>query len=429
MKIILNKNYSQKYNYNNAPSQKHNVYFQGRMDILKYALKQDKIKNEEFFFIQVSSFLDVSEKSLKKFTERFKRYKMDFIYALAKKYNIDKSKMSSDAQKESKEILFGIYDKVKYPNNIYKTLINNTNYNFNQLDNIIDLSIKEPQKQKLIENLLNVYKEKNGKNTVPYKVMVDFLSTSSSKQISSNFETYTPFIKLNIENSDIVSKLEDELKKGYDKTVFEKRLNIKELTPYNNILSNMDKNILEKNYNEPGINLLTSTNMIYAPLSKTKQELIKNKTDLLWEIYNTTNDKNASLRQKVAKYAIKRINFEDREKDAAIESLIKIYRTIDKDPKAKQFLTQAFENKYRLHSFSDIEKTILEGDLNLINQYPEEVKTYLWTHNGACAFSMKDIKQINKLYGKKKTHSSTLKEKIITMFSFKKNKNQIMKTE
>ncbi|MBS4759249.1 MAG: hypothetical protein KHX03_00955 [Clostridium sp.] len=423
MKIILNNSYSPKYNNHNH-SQKHNVNFQGRMDVLKYALNKNKGRNEGFFFINVSSFLDVSERSLKKYTERFKRYKMDFLYSLAQKYNIDKRNMTPELQNESKNVLFSIYDKVKYPNNIYKTLINDTNYNFKQLDNIIDLSIKEPQKQNLIQNLLNVYKEKNGKHTVPYKVMVDFLSTPSSKQISANFETYRPFIKLNTENSEVVSKLEEEIQKGYDKSVFEKRLNIRELTQNNSILSNMDKNILEKNYNESRINVLNAVDMIYAPLSNIKQESIRKKTDILWEIYNTTNDKNASLRQKVANFAIRKINFENREQDAQLESLVKIYRHIDENPMAKTFVTQALKDNYRLRSFTNIEKTLSKGNLELINKYPAEVKEYLWNHNNIADITIEDIEEINsKINNHSKKYSINLKEKIKAMFSFKKDQN------
>ncbi len=428
MKISSNNSYlpNYNYNYNNQISTKNNVSFQGKMDILKYAFNKDKIRNEEFFYNNVSSFLDVSEKSLKKFTERFKRYKMDFIYTLAHKYNIDKSKMSSEAQKESKEILFGIYDKVKYPNNTYKKLILDTNYNFRQIDKIIDLTSTQNNSQQLAlaDNLLDVYRQENGRYTLPYKIMEDFLSTPSSKHISKNFEDYKPFIQLNIEDPEVVSKLEEEIQKGYNKTKFLRKLNIEETTKYSSILTQMNPALFEKNYNETGINLLKQIDQIYAPIAQSKKDVISKKTDLLWEIYNSTNENNAPLRRKIAKYAIRRINFENRLKDASIDSLIRIYRNIDNSPEANKFVNKALDDGYRLQSFENIEKTITKGNLTLINRYPEEVKEYLWHNNGAAGFSIEDVEEINKQYKKHKKKSPiSFKERIKSMFSLKGYQN------
>lgn len=420
MKVTLDSNYIQ----TNNNLKNNNISFNGRFQVLKSVLNKSKAGNDEFFYSSVSSFLNQSEKSLKQYTEPFLRYKMPFLYTLAQKFNIDKRFMTPDKMKESKDFLFKIYDKVKSPNQTYKSMISMSNYDFEQINNIVDMTSKHPEKLQLIDNLFSLYGQHNGKYTIPYETMRDFLSSPLSKKITKNFKNYEPFIKLNPDDTKVVSNLEKEIAKGYDKGVFEKRLEIKHLVEDSCVLNKMDKSLLEDNYNANGLKVLKQIDEIYAPLSMKGKEDVADRTNLLYEIYNTTNDKNASLREDIAKFAVQRINFDSRAEKAPIESLAKIYKLVDNSPEGFKFLSKAFESGYFLNSFPDIEKTLLKGDLKLLNKYPEEVKELLWFNGCAANITSKDIDTMRKRINKsKKGYFAKLGDKIKSIFKISKKSN------
>ena len=308
-----------------------NPAFKGRTDIIQYALhmKNPKISNHRFKN-NVSYFLNVS-KGLSKYTTAFKRYKMDFMFDLSEKYYYDTQKEGAEKLKLNKNIVFRIYDKVKNPGDLHKKLINGQ-YNFEQMENIVDLTKDNPHNLKLAQKLLTEYPQ------LSYEKLENFLKSPLSKQINKNYNDYKPYLKLHINQDDVVQGLEQKIEQGYDKKYFVAMNKLFDLKERYHVIEQLDTDKLLKNYTEEKFEVLHKTARAYASISKTKLAELGGDEKTIEFIYNTTTPQNAPYRKKVLSFVEHHINFENKPEAAQIKTLLDIFKEISLNPKARTYL-------------------------------------------------------------------------------------------
>ena len=308
-----------------------NPAFKGRTDIIQYALhmKNPKISNHRFKN-NVSYFLNVS-KGLSKYTTAFKRYKMDFMFDLSEKYYYDIQKEGAEKLKLNKNIVFRIYDKVKNPGDLHKNLINGQ-YNFKQMENIVDLTNDNPHNLKLAQKLLTEYPQ------LSYEKLENFLKSPLSKQINKNYNDYKPYLKLHINQDDVVQGLEQKIEQGYDKKYFVAMNKLFDLKERYHVIEQLDTDKLLKNYTEEKFEVLHKTARAYASISKNELAELGGDDKTIEFIYNTTTRQNAPYRKKVLGFVERNINFENKPEAAPIKTLLEIFKEISLNPKARTYL-------------------------------------------------------------------------------------------
>lgn len=324
-----------------------NPAFKGRTDIIQYALhmKNPKISNHRFKN-NVSYFLNVS-KGLSKYTTAFKRYKMDFMFDLSEKYYYDIQKEGAEKLKLNKNIVFRIYDKVKNPGDLHKNLINGQ-YNFKQMENIVDLTNDNPHNLKLAQKLLTEYPQ------LSYEKLENFLKSPLSKQINKNYNDYKPYLKLHINQDDVVQGLEQKIEQGYDKKYFVAMNKLFDLKERYHVIEQLDTDKLLKNYTEEKFEVLHKTARAYASISKNELAELGGDDKTIEFIYNTTTRQNAPYRKKVLGFVERNINFENKPEAAPIKTLLEIFKEISLNPKARTYLEAFNTNTSRFAPTSGI---------------------------------------------------------------------------
>lgn len=324
-----------------------NPAFKGRTDIIQYALhmKNPKISNHRFKN-NVSYFLNVS-KGLSKYTTAFKRYKMDFMFDLSEKYYYDIQKEGAEKLKLNKNIVFRIYDKVKNPGDLHKNLINGQ-YNFKQMENIVDLTNDNPHNLKLAQKLLTEYPQ------LSYEKLENFLKSPLSKQINKNYNDYKPYLKLHINQDDAVQGLEQKIEQGYDKKYFVAMNKLFDLKERYHVIEQLDTDKLLKNYTEEKFEVLHKTARAYASISKNELAELGGDDKTIEFIYNTTTRQNAPYRKKVLGFVERNINFENKPEAAPIKTLLEIFKEISLNPKARTYLEDFNTNTSRFAPASGI---------------------------------------------------------------------------
>ena len=315
----------------NSNKTQQNPTFKGRTDVLKYALH---IKNPQVntnkFKKQVGYYLDVT-KGLSKYTKPIKRHKMDLLLDLSKKYYFSIQNKTATKIDYDKNIVFAIYDKIKYPTKLHKTLTS-SKFDLKQIKNIIDLTENKSYKIKLAQKLLDKH------DNIQYETLENFLKSPLAKKINKNYDDYTPFINMKISNKDVVQELEKAIQKGYDKKYYTNMRKVVNLKNQYCIINAFNTETLVKNYTEERYEILNRFGRAYININKNEIKDLKADSQILENIYNTTTKENAPYRQKVLRFVERYIKFEDKKNSATIDTLVKIFSEISTNKKAKLFI-------------------------------------------------------------------------------------------
>ena len=385
-----------------------------RINMIKYAINKNKSMDKDFFTFNVSSFLEMESNGINKYTKKLKQYKMDLLFSLASKFNLEKQKLTPNKKIETKNVLFRIYDKISNPQKTHQKLIENTELNFEEIDKIIDLIGNNKNKLSLVDNLVDIYEHTNGKSTVNAKTIENFLSTQESNNISKNFEQYKPFVIINKDKENVAELLEKEIQKGYNAQYFMHKLEVKSLIENSCVLKNLDQELIIEHYNKPGLKLLEKLDTLYSATTPNEQKEIKNKTHLFTNIYNTTTNENQDIREKIIDNVTKRLPFRDRTTEAPLETIFDLFNQIETNDSANNLVKMFFENEFEIYSIKKLEESISKSDFELIKNYPKEARIYTYQNKSTSGFNKEQAEKIQKMLkeAQEENHKPTLKEKI-----------------
>ncbi len=334
MKVsTINTGIHKEYSYNTKEQSQgtNNINFGSKKDVLIYAINQRKTFESNYFKSKISKFLEV-KRGLSQYTKPFKRHKMDFLYELSRNFYLKNYEGKIADPNKEKNLVFAIYDKVKYPEPIHLKIASKKDYSLEEIGKIFDYTNESPEKLKLVESL-------NKQFDLPYKKLEGFLSSEKSKEIAKNYNDYEPFIKLNINEENPARLLEAEIQKGYNKEKFQARLKINELTK-EGILQRINKEELEQGANTERLEFLDRFRAAYngSRSDITTQE----EKEMFQRLYTSTTPQNLPLRKKVLRLVQNNINLESKHEKAPLEQLEKVFKQIYySNAKAKDFLNNA----------------------------------------------------------------------------------------
>ena len=398
-------------NHSKANSKKTaDVSFKGlKTDIFKYAINPNRTNNADFFVPQVAAFLNVRKRDIIPYTKNLNRHKMDLLYKLSEKFNTDTYYNKNVNNENSKKFVFDIYNKINTPQQTHIDLIESTNFSLEQLNKIVDITEKEPQKLKLVDNLLSIYPYKGDKSKLDYSTLEEFLQTKSSQKIASNFDEYKPFIELDVQDKNIVKNLENEIQNGYQKNVYEKKLNIKELFAQKSVISGINPDLIENNYNPAGVALLKNIKKAYScDLNDKAQDSTVN---ALMEIYNSATPQNIKPRNEVLNYVRSHIDINKKLEEAPLETISRIFKKIDTDSNARKFVEENVGAKSNFSSIAQLDDALAHADLKRLNSRNDLVQYALLNMENLAEFSKKDFSEVDKLIKKSQLEEKKLLER------------------
>ena len=377
--------------YNSTQKQHKDISFKGNyFNTLSHAILGNRPKIIDFKS-NVSALFGIYEKDIEKYTQGIKRDKIELLYKLAEKFNLESYKNRNFERKKTQEIAFEIYRNIKKPQQVHSRLVQETNYTFAQIKQFVDTTNKEPQKLELADKLLSTYPTQLSKSTLSYATMEKFLSSKYAQQINKNYNDYKPFIELNVENPNIVEQLEQEIINGYNKTTYQKRLKIAETLKEDGILNNLSAKELERNYQDEKIDLLHNMQQAY---SGDRIQNTNRFNEILLNIYNSTNKSNNKARNAVISYIQTRIEINKKFEKAPLETVERIFQKIDDDKQAQIFIEKTIDIN-ELESISQLDEILQKSNLEKLNKRPDIVSYGLSQRMDISELSHQDFKDID----------------------------------
>ncbi len=399
---------------NNNFQNSSNISFKSlRTDVFKYASNVNTTPWESSRFVgQVAAYLNVKKREIIPFAAKSQRHKRHLLYQLAEKYNLNTYNNPNIDKTANKKLVFEIYNKIKSPQNTHKQIIESTNYTLEQLNRLFNITEKDAKKLQLADDLISTYPYKADKSRLPFEVLDEFLNAPYSDKIAKDFDEFKPYIKLNNDNPQIVKNLTDEINKGYNKSFYLKKLNIKELNSMHGLSDIIPSSLIEENYNPSGVALLKRLNKSYAGESKSKYSDRSSIQEILQKIYTSTTPDNLNLRKSVFKYIQSHIDINNKLEEAPLETVYRIFEKTDSDKQAKKFMDLAMYNKAVFSSISQIDDTLSKADLKRLNSRFDLVKYALLNNENLVEFSKKDFSIVDRQIRKSESEAKKMRERV-----------------
>lgn len=385
-----------------------NTSFTGaKLKMIKGLLTPINSNDQALFKNDLGLLLDISSNDVEYLTQPQKKYKFNLLYDLADKYNRERGHLNKGQQKESFNILIKIFDKINDPQYVHHKLLSHTNYSFNDIKKIIELSNNEKSKLSLINNLLDVKGQHNKDKKISANVVMHFLTIPTSNKVAKDFEAYKPYIILNQDKPNVAEMLDAQIKKGYYPKYYANKLAVEQRIKGSTLLANLDKNKIIKNFDSNKLNILERFDNIYAAqtgvstLSKEENAILMEKTnDILWDIYDSTNSKNLNLRKDLIKYTERHTPFEKRLEDASLEEYLELFNNIDYNKDVKKYVKNALKNHYNIISIKELNKLIEHNDIKLLNKYAKEIDFINSQYAGIVDYSEESLKKVSQMGNK-----------------------------
>ena len=187
---------------------KQNAAFKGgRLNVITYSLNRWKKVNTQ----ELRNYLQITKEDVKQeiakginnplpeINKPLKRHKAGFMFRLAKKFSEEIFAKENVNIQGKRQLVYNIYDKVKYPSDFEKYLVAGTNYSLEQLDKLFDLINQKPYLKSFSEKLMNLYSKKFY-GEMSYDLLMHYLSKPNAQDLNKNFKKYSAQIEKSIKN-------------------------------------------------------------------------------------------------------------------------------------------------------------------------------------------------------------------------------------
>lgn len=187
---------------------KQNAAFKGgRLNVITYSLNRWKKVNTQ----ELRNCLQITKEDVKQeiakginnplpeINKPLKRHKAGFMFRLAKKFSEEIFAKENVNIQGKRQLVYNIYDKVKYPSDFEKYLVADTNYSLEQLDKLFDLINQKPYLKSFSEKLMNLYSKKFY-GGMSYDLLMNYLSKPNAQDLNKNFKKYSAQIEKSIKN-------------------------------------------------------------------------------------------------------------------------------------------------------------------------------------------------------------------------------------
>jgi len=220
------KNVNSYTNYNSFKSNKtQNPSFNGRFNVLKYALnpnkKIDKTLMRNYLSLDKATIQREIDEGIKNplfdLNKPLNRHKAGFFARLASLFSKENFKptvggtCNKDFAFNLRKVAYHIYDSVKYPEAAHKQLVSQSGFGLKDLSKLFDEFGSDKKSLKLANDLLNVSK-KFGEKRLSFDTLFSILSSDYAPILKKDFAKHKKYITeifRNHTNDDILSAMRE----------------------------------------------------------------------------------------------------------------------------------------------------------------------------------------------------------------------------
>lgn len=192
-------------------SQNNKISFKGgRFNVIKYALDPYKSVNTNYLYTKLFLSKDILqiekqkgiENPLFKLNKPFKRHKAGFFYRLVSKFQRETFyERKSEVVEQKRELVYDLYNKVKYPTYAHKFLASSSTYSIEDCNKIFELMNEDKYKAKLVNKIIATV-DNNFFTLLPVDSLLEILNSKNCKFISKNYSKAEKFVLNQKNNAD-----------------------------------------------------------------------------------------------------------------------------------------------------------------------------------------------------------------------------------
>ena len=196
------------------------------------------------------------------------------------------------------------------------------------------------------------------KNSI--KMMTDMLTSPNKSEYMKNPESYSSYLKININNENAIKELDNIVKTGtYNKYTYDAKIAVADLMKSEKIRSTIgtEEKFLEQNYTEEGVKFLKS---IFFDFMVYKNNMTKEDFAEILKIYKSCSKENIDTRLDI----IKRFKYtipDKKDKNITQNEVLamkKLFERIDTDKSSANFIYKILGDDIKVNSISELNRIL-----------------------------------------------------------------------
>ena len=300
--------------------------------------------------------------------------RIQLLKELARKYNLRNAELPL-IKRESKEELFEIYNTIKEPLPVHFDILRRMNEGFDSLKTIYELATDE----KSLEFVSSLQREILRTEPNQSKTIIEILKSKHKPEYVGNIDSYKSYFELNSKDPKALNKLDKIIDENrYDRKKYDSKIAVDKMMKFKSISDFVKphENILSKYYNKENGRFLWRLINVFLNNKYTPENVMKNE---ILDLYKTTNKSNIDLRLAV----LDNFRYFTRENTKIeLKELNKLFKKVEKNPEAKEFVTKSVEQGIALNSVSELNSVMDKTLLNKANYFFENVRRIVALSDG-----------------------------------------------
>ena len=297
--------------------------------------------------------------------------RIDFLERLTNIYNIRNFSLSAGhPSAESSESVLKIFKNTKKVTNSHLVIVDNHKGTLGNLGNVLDFASKSKVNDDFVKRMQEIFAPNyNKKNNS--EIILDVINSKNAKEIVNNFDNYESYLKLKVKDDKAVSKLNHLIEIGdYDANRY-KKLHVLKKSGLDVFATDsstkLTKKALSDNYSPEKMNFLETLHSNGG----VKSDVLKDGgDDIVLDMYKSTTSKNLNMRNYILRNTTPIKSFSSGIAKQDLVDLNKLFKTIDEDKHAKQYVKASITSNSMLsvHDYNELFENIEPKKLNIFKE-------------------------------------------------------------
>ena len=348
------------YNLTTKDRSYNNLSFEG-FGSIKALMPKTKVnlRKQEYLRDECSRFGDiigVKASDLMELTKDVSDTRFNFLKTLVNKYNARNFERGNNL-KEAPEALVESFKTVTDPHLAHFNIINRSDAPFSYIVKLLKAAGND---KKNLEFVQKVQHEILGGSKNSIKMMTDMLTSPNKSEYMKNPESYSSYLKININNENAIKELDNIVKTGtYNKYTYDAKIAVADLMKSEKIRSTIgtEEKFLEQNYTEEGVKFLKS---IFFDFMVYKNNMTKEDFSEILKIYKSCSKRNIDTRLDIIKrfkYTIPHKKDKNITQDEVM-AMKKLFERIDTDKSSANFIYKILGDDIKVDSIGELNRIL-----------------------------------------------------------------------
>ena len=344
--------------------------------VFKHDTNMKMLKN---FRSDMMAYFDLSSKDLEVIDKSFtpnEPARLNLLFALGRKHRASRFAFRNQNYNDSNfESISAMVKNAKNLTSGHLRLVNHSDYTFPQLNNLFNEMNESPLKAQMVRKLMLASKNSGYNLKYTYQTMSDLINSKYLTEFNDNFYDYLPYIKLNIKDSNMPSKLEKEIEQGtYDVEKYAKLEKVENLLKNSHCFVDLPYNTVFQNYSQESLDILKSFDELIIRTEVKNHEKLK---QIGISLLESTNNDNYENRIEFINNFLKSNPGRISSNQADISAIPVLVSKMDRNKEDANFIKKVIDKKIIINNTSELLKLIETVGSEKLNSNISTVKTVL----------------------------------------------------